>query len=145
MYKKLFSFFVMLLISIGIGSNGLAQIIIEGASSVLEESIESPVELPEIPQRFVCEYVTTIHHQIIDYPEELISVTSSVPSRIVVEYASAIAHFDLNTVTVCDWSLCIFAADFGKTDCNTGEPCEYDYDGDGDVDGFDLAEFSTNF
>ena len=41
--------------------------------------------------------------------------------------------------------LATFAADFGRTDCNTGDPCEGDFDGDNDVDGSDLATFATDF
>jgi hypothetical protein len=44
-------------------------------------------------------------------------------------------------------ALAIFAADFGRTDCN--EPgalaCEGDFDKDGDVDGSDLAVFAADF
>ena len=39
--------------------------------------------------------------------------------------------------------LAIFAADFGRTDCNSD--CEGDFDGDGDVDGSDLSIFATDF
>ena len=43
--------------------------------------------------------------------------------------------------------LAIFAADFGRTDCNQPSvlPCEGDFDGDGDVDGSDLAIFAEDF
>ena len=41
--------------------------------------------------------------------------------------------------------LSIFAADFGRTDCDTGDPCEGDFDGDNDVDGSDLATFAADF
>ncbi len=37
----------------------------------------------------------------------------------------------------------VFAADFGRTDCD-GD-CEGDFDGDGDVDGSDLAVFAADF
>ena len=40
--------------------------------------------------------------------------------------------------------LAIFAADFGRTDCDTGLPCEGDFD-DNDVDGSDLAAFAVDF
>jgi len=39
--------------------------------------------------------------------------------------------------------LAVFAADFGRTDCDVD--CEGDFDNDGDVDGSDLAVFATNF
>jgi pimeloyl-ACP methyl ester carboxylesterase len=39
----------------------------------------------------------------------------------------------------------VFAADFGRTDCDTGEECEGDFDGDNDVDGSDLAVFAADF
>ena len=41
--------------------------------------------------------------------------------------------------------LAVFAADFGRTDCGTGDPCEGDFDVDGDVDGSDLAVFAADF
>ena len=41
--------------------------------------------------------------------------------------------------------LAVFAADFGRTDCDTGEECEGDFDDDGDVDGSDLAVFAADF
>ena len=41
--------------------------------------------------------------------------------------------------------LATFAADFGRTDCDTGELCEGDFDGDNDVDGSDLAVFAADF
>ena len=48
----------------------------------------------------------------------------------------------------CQWGYCdgsdlaVFAADFGRTDCNND--CEDDFDGDDDVDGSDLAVFAAN-
>ena len=146
MLKKILSFLgAIFIFIIAFHSFAFAQIIIEDASFVWEQDLETPTEIPVIPLRIVGEYATTIYHQDLVCPVELINITSSVPSRIVIEYASAIAHFALSKVTVCDWGLCAFAANFGRTDCDTGEPCEYDYDGDDDVDGFDLVEFSTNF
>ena len=42
--------------------------------------------------------------------------------------------------------LAVFAADFGRTDCEgSPDPCEGDFDGDGDVDGSDLAVFAADF
>jgi predicted CXXCH cytochrome family protein len=41
--------------------------------------------------------------------------------------------------------LAIFAADFGRTDCDEGEPCEGDFDGDDDVDGSNLTIFAADF
>ena len=41
--------------------------------------------------------------------------------------------------------LAVFAADFGRTDCDTGPPCEGDFDKDNDVDGSDLATFAADF
>jgi hypothetical protein len=41
--------------------------------------------------------------------------------------------------------LAVFAADFGRTDCDVGPPCEGDFDGDNDVDGTDLAVFAADF
>jgi hypothetical protein len=39
--------------------------------------------------------------------------------------------------------LAVFAADFGRTDCNND--CEGDFNTDGDVDGSDLAIFAADF
>jgi len=41
--------------------------------------------------------------------------------------------------------LAVFAADFGRTDCDTDPPCQGDFDNDGDVDGSDLAIFAADF
>jgi len=41
--------------------------------------------------------------------------------------------------------LAVFAADFGRTNCDQGEECEGDFDGDNDVDGSDLATFAADF
>ena len=41
--------------------------------------------------------------------------------------------------------LAVFAADFGRTGCDTGPPCEGDFDHDNDVDGSDLAIFAGDF
>ena len=41
--------------------------------------------------------------------------------------------------------LAVFATDFGRTDCATGDPCEGDFDEDSDVDGLDLAVFAADF
>ena len=53
---------------------------------------------------------------------------------------------DLNSDGYTDeLDLTIFADDFGRTDCDVGDPCEGDYDGDNDVDGSDLAVFAPDF
>lgn len=55
---------------------------------------------------------------------------------------------DFDTDADVDGSdLAVFAADFGRTDCNDdGVPdCEGDFDKDGDVDGSDLAVFAADF
>ncbi len=39
--------------------------------------------------------------------------------------------------------LAYFAADFGRTDCDTGENCEGNYNTDADLDGSDLAIFAA--
>jgi hypothetical protein len=41
--------------------------------------------------------------------------------------------------------LAVFAADFGRTNCDQGEACEGDFEPDGDVDGSDLATFAADF
>jgi hypothetical protein len=41
--------------------------------------------------------------------------------------------------------LAVFATDFGRTDCDTGEEREGDFDHDNDVDGSDLAVFAADF
>ena len=46
---------------------------------------------------------------------------------------------------VDDSDLAVFAADFGRTDCDTGEECKGDFDRDKDVDGSDLAVFAADF
>lgn len=41
--------------------------------------------------------------------------------------------------------LAVFAAHFGRTDCDQGDACEGDFDNDNDVDGSDLAVFAADF
>ena len=41
--------------------------------------------------------------------------------------------------------LSTFAADFGRTDCDIGEPCEGDFDGNNIVDENDLTVFALDF
>jgi hypothetical protein len=41
--------------------------------------------------------------------------------------------------------LAVFAADFGRTNCDSGPPCEGDFNNDNDVDGSDLAVFAADF
>ena len=41
--------------------------------------------------------------------------------------------------------LSFFAADFGRTDCDVGDPCEGDFNDDDDVDGSDLTIFAEDF
>jgi hypothetical protein len=41
--------------------------------------------------------------------------------------------------------LALFAADFGRTNCETGPDCEGDFENDDDVDGLDLAVFAADF
>lgn len=41
--------------------------------------------------------------------------------------------------------LAMFIADFGRTDCDVGDPCVGDLDGDSDVDEYDLSAFASGF
>lgn len=41
--------------------------------------------------------------------------------------------------------LAVFAADFGRTNCDSSPECEGDFNHDNDVDGSDLAVFASNF
>jgi hypothetical protein len=41
--------------------------------------------------------------------------------------------------------LAVFAADFGRKDCNEGDPCQGDFEPDGDVDEDDLSIFVLGF
>ena len=155
MFKKVFSLlWVLSLLLSGLASAVFAQIIVEDARFTWERALEIPVEVPEIPSRIVGEYVTIIYIQDLVYPEGIINGTSNVPLRIVVEYATAVAHFGLNALPVCEGDfnndvdvdgsdLAVFAADFGRTDC-AGD-CGGDFDEDGDVDGSDLAVFAADF
>ena len=53
---------------------------------------------------------------------------------------------DFDTDADVDGSdLAVFAADFGRTDCDTGEECEGDFDRNNDVDHSDLAVFAADF
>jgi parallel beta-helix repeat protein len=46
---------------------------------------------------------------------------------------------------VDDSDLVVFATDFGRTDCATGDPCEGDFNDDNDLDGSELAIFVEDF
>lgn len=50
-----------------------------------------------------------------------------------------------NDDNVVGSDLAVFAADFGRTDCGIGNPCESDFDSNGDCDGSDLAVFTADF
>ena len=52
--------------------------------------------------------------------------------------------FDNNNI-VDSADLTVFAADFGRTDCDTGDPCEGNFDSDNDVDSSDLTTFAEDF
>jgi photosystem II stability/assembly factor-like uncharacterized protein len=41
--------------------------------------------------------------------------------------------------------LAVFAEDFGRTNCATGDPCEGDFDKDNGIDGSDLSVFAADF
>ncbi len=53
-------------------------------------------------------------------------------------------NFDLDG-DVDGSDLAVFAVDFGRTDCDTGEKCEGNFDCDSDVVGSDLAVFAADF
>ena len=66
--------------------------------------------------------------------------------QVTVTAANDICEGDFDADSDVDGSdLATFAADFGRTDCDTGDPCEGDFDGDNDVDGSDLAVFAADF
>jgi len=56
--------------------------------------------------------------------------------------SACLADFD-NDGDVDTADTAVFSADFGRTDCNTGEVCEADFDLDNDVDTADTAVFSA--
>ena len=41
--------------------------------------------------------------------------------------------------------LSVFAADFGRTNCDVGDVCEGEFDYDNDVDGYNLFVFAADF
>lgn len=70
------------------------------------------------------------------------------------EYDLAFAVSDAPIIPLCEGNfdhdsdvdgsdLAVFAADFGRTNCNGN--CQGDFDGDNDVDGSDLATFAADF
>jgi hypothetical protein len=62
------------------------------------------------------------------------------------EYTLVICAGDFDYDGDVDGSdLAVFAADFGRADCDTDAPCVGDFDADGDVDGIDLAVFAADF
>jgi len=145
MLKKIFSFlWAISIFIVAFHSFAFAQIIIEDASFIWEKALDS-TEFP----RITAEYATTIFDTDLIPPPDF-----ELSARIIVEYATAIARFELSSLSVCEGDfdddvdvdgsdLAVFAADFGRTDC-AGE-CEGDFDNDGDVDGSDLAVFAADF
>lgn len=60
--------------------------------------------------------------------------------------AGQVCEGDFDTDGDVDGSdLAVFAADFGRTNCNVRPVCEGDFNGDNDVDGSDLAIFAGDF
>ena len=150
MWKKIFCFLFMIPVWIGVNSTAFAQIVVEDASYTWEKSLVSD-EFPDIPPRITAEYATTIFDTALVPAPDI-----DIPKRIIVEYATAIASFNPAAFPVCEGNfdadsdvdgsdLAVFAADFGRTDCLSGESCEGDFDADGDVDGSDLAVFAADF
>lgn len=106
MYKKISSFLVMIPLFIGFGDGAFAQMVVEDASTTWEKALEAPAQLPEISPRIATEYATTMFDITVVYPEDIIDVTSDVPARIIVEYVTTIARFDLTALpTVEDYTL----------------------------------------
>ena len=60
--------------------------------------------------------------------------------------AVSVCEGDFNNDGNVDGSgLAVFAADFGRTDCGTGEDCKGNFDEDGDCGASDLALFAEEF
>ena len=175
MRKKIYYFLLIIPILIGLSSSASAQIVVEDANSIWEKVIDSTevpdisphitveyatgifytelIHQLDLPERITVEYATSIFYT------ALIPPPFDLPERIIIEYATSIASFNLSAppyFQLCagdfdydgdeDGSdLAVFAADFGRTDCDTGEECEGDFDHDDDVDGSDLAVFAADF
>lgn len=77
-----------------------------------------------------------------------LTVTSSVSGLSSSHYLDIFVHLagDFDQDGDVDGSdLALFAADYGRTDCETEPTCEGNFDGDDDVDGSDLSVFATRF
>ena len=70
--------------------------------------------------------------------------TASDSIQVTITPKSCESDFDLDG-DVDGSDLAVFAADFGQTDCDTGEECEGNFDCDSDVVGSDLAVFAADF
>ena len=86
-------------------------------------------------------YIETVTYPHLENQNTVVSEKSSVVS---ITLGSCKGDFD-NDGDVDGSDLAVFAADFGRTDCSTGDKCEGDFDKDNDVDGFDLAVFAADF
>ena len=72
--------------------------------------------------------------------------TGSVPFGVTTSWPEDLCEGNFDHDGDVDGSdLAVFAADFGRTDCDEGEECEGDFDNDDDVDGSDLAVFAAEF
>jgi hypothetical protein len=127
--------------------------VVEDAGGIWEKEFGS-AEFPDIPPRITAEYATTIFDTEVVPPPDF-----DVPARIVVEYASTIAQspqFDLLTFPACECDLnhdhncdmqdwLKFGEDWGRTDCNSGNPCECDLNHDGRCDMQDWLLFGEDW
>ena len=77
-----------------------------------------------------------------DLTENGVIIEPGGPAMIQVEDCEG--DFEPNGV-VDETDLAIFYADFGRSDCGSGEACEGDFGPDADVDGSDLANFAADF
>jgi len=89
MCKTGFSILIAIALLLGAGSIACAQIIVEGASAILEKTLE-PIDPQPLLPRIITEYASTIFAEEIVFPTVIVDETDELPKRIVAEYSSTI-------------------------------------------------------
>jgi hypothetical protein len=115
MRKKIFISLIIIAILLSFTTTALSQIVVEDAGSTWVQPLNA-VSVAGIWPRITVEYATVFIDKDLVFPTDLIDSTLNVRSRIRVEYATTMLQFDMKK-----------------------PPCKGDFDGDGDVDGYDLS------
>lgn len=121
MRKNISFFLIANVIFLVLVCSSSSQILVEGANDVWDTQLFY-TSSPDISPRITVEYASRLIDKEIIYPGDLLLIAKSIPPRIVVEYATFVSQIQTKV-----------------------PPCKGDFDGDGDVDGFDLYGYTEKF